>query len=104
MLLGKRLAKATVTSHFKKAAYTARHTNIRLHSLCIPQVGGEGGRQRIFFGGSLQFFEGKRGGLKKYLKAGRGMLSFLDAIERFKIFATLLINHCTSEVLYFLVH
>ena len=66
--------------------------------------GGEGGRQRIFFGGSLQFFEGKRGGLKKYLKAGRGMLSFLDAIERFKIFATLLINHCTSEVLYFLVH
>ena len=106
MLLGKRLAKATVTSHFKKAAYTARHTNIRLHSLCIPQVGGggRGGGTGFFLGGNLQFFEVKRGGLKKYLKAGRGMLSFLDAIERFKIFATLLINHCTSEVLYFLVH
>ena len=67
--------------------------------------GGEGGgAAEDFFGGGLKFFEGKMGGLKNSLKAGIGMLIILDAIERFKIFATLLINHYTSEVLYFLVH
>ena len=84
MLLGKRLAKATVTSHFKKAAYTARLTNIRLHSLCIPQVGGRGGgaAEDFFWGGGVKFFEGKMGGLKNSLKAGIGMLIILGAIER----------------------
>ena len=47
--------------------------------------GGGGGGGVFFLGGSQKFFEGKRGGLKKSLKAGRGMLIFLDAIERLNI-------------------
>ena len=76
MLLGKRLAKATVTSHFKKGVCTAHHTNIRLHSLCIPQVG-EG---RGFFGG-----EAGGGDWKKFCRQEGGMPVVLDAIERLNI-------------------
>ena len=48
---------------------------MRLHSLCILRGVGVGG-QRIFWGGLKIFFEGKVGGGKKFLKAGRGNANF----------------------------
>ena len=46
---------------------------IRLHSLCIPQGGGE---VRGSFGGVKSFCREKGGGTEKCLKTGRGIANF----------------------------
>ena len=48
-------------------------------------AGGGGRGAKDFFGGVLKVFDGKRGGMVKFLKAGRGDANFFRCHRKIKL-------------------